>query len=208
MGKKCVPGLFCIENMTLFLLVLLVGGILYYLYYVVPRHTTKVVLAPVGVGASAGATGLIPSQIPIHIVAGPSAPSLDNPYVPPYKDQLPIAIGNTEAVMPVNIRTRGAETSYRQVGILTKNAKGGGEPVILPLMGRDLHIGGDKWQYYTMSNTSGTMSTRLPVSVGGKSCTGEYGCNTIYNGDTVYVEGYNDTFSATIYENGSYTYMP
>lgn len=201
MGKKCVPGLFCIENMTLFLLVLLTGGILYYLYYVVPRHTTKVVVAPV-----ATTIGIPPVNIGVGSIAGNAA--LDNPYIPPYKDQLPIAIGNTSAVMPVNIRTRGVETSYRQVGILTKNAKGGGEPVILPLMGRDLHIGGDKWQYYTMSNTSGTMSTRLPVSVGGKSCTGEYGCNTIYNGDTVYVEGYNDTFSATIYENGSYAYMP
>lgn len=196
MGKKCVPGLFCIENMTLFLMVLLVGGVLYYLYYVVPR--TKVILAPVG---------QIPTQPSIIRVGQYTRPALDDPYVPPYKDQIPIAIGNTAAVMPVNIRTRGGDEPYRQVGILTKNAKGGGEPVILPLMGRDLHRGGDKWQYYTMSNTGGTMSSRLPISVGGKSCTGEYGCDTVYNGDTVYVEGYNDTFSATIYENGSYTYM-
>jgi len=193
MAKKCVPGLFCIENMTLFLLVILTGGVLYYLFYVAPRNdnnnkspATKVVLAS-------------PSLVSV------AAPPLDDPYVPPYKDQLPVLIGRT---MPVNIRTRGVELPYRQIGILTKNAKGGGEPVILPLMGRDLHTGSDKWQYYTMSNTSGTMSTRLPVSVNGKSCTGEYGCNSIYNGDTVYVEGYNDTFSATIYENGSYAYMP
>jgi hypothetical protein len=199
MGKKCVPGLFCIENMTLFLMVLFVGGVLYYLYYVVPRNSTKVILAPVGVGLGA----------PINIGVGQLArASLDDPYVPPYKDQLPVVIGNRAAVMPVNIRTRGVDEPYRQVGILTKNAKGGGEPVILPLMGRDLHTGGDKWQYYTMSNTGGTMSTRLPISVGGKSCTGEYGCSMVYNGDTVYVEGYNDTFSATIYENGSYAYMP
>lgn len=194
MAKKCVPGLFCIENMTLFLLVLLTGGILYYLFYVAPRHSTNVVLAPIGSAVH-----------PINLAPTPTKPALDDPYVPPYKDQLPTVIGGH---MPVNVSSRGVEMSYQQIGILTKNSKNGGEPVILPLMGRDLHKGGDKWQYYTMSNTSGTISTRLPVSVGGKSCTSEYGCNTIYNGDTVYVEGYNDTFSATIYENGSYAYMP
>ena len=30
----------------------------------------------------------------------------------------------------------------------------------------------------------------------------------IYIGDVVYVEGYNDTFEYTIYENGSFQYIP
>jgi hypothetical protein len=67
--------------------------------------------------------------------------------------------------------------------------------------------GRSKMQYYTISNT-GNMNTKLPISVNGKSCTGEYGCDEISNGDVVYVEGYKDTFQATIYENGLFSYIP
>jgi hypothetical protein len=79
--------------------------------------------------------------------------------------------------------------------------------MILPLMGRRLMSGMDKWQYYTISNT-GNMNTKLPVSLKGRSCSGEYGCDSINNGDMVYVEGYNDTFKVTVYENSRFNYIP
>jgi hypothetical protein len=93
---------------------------------------------------------------------------------------------------------------------LTKSERGGKNDgqMILPLMGRNLRNGRDKWQYYTMTNGSGTINTKLPISVNGKSCTGEYGCDSISTGDVVYVEGYNDTFRATIYENALMRYLP
>ena len=79
--------------------------------------------------------------------------------------------------------------------------------MILPLMGRKHMSGRDKWQYYTISG-SGNLNTKLPISVNGKSCTGEYGCDDIFNGDIVYVEGYNDTFRVTMYENNMFQYIP
>jgi hypothetical protein len=109
--------------------------------------------------------------------------------------------------IPVNIETRGSGMAYQQIGILTP-MNGGGDALILPLMGRRWLNGRDKWQYYTMANGMSNISTKLPVSVNGKSCTGEYGCNEIQNGDTVYVEGYKTTFSATVYENGTFSYIP
>ena len=78
---------------------------------------------------------------------------------------------------------------------------------ILPLMGRRSNSGSSKYQYYTMTN-SGNINTKLPVSLKGKSCTSDLGCDEIFNGDSVYVEGYNDTFRATIYENALYKYIP
>jgi len=104
--------------------------------------------------------------------------------------------------IPVNIESRGPSPSYTQIGILTRSGD-----LILPLMGRRLTSGRDKLQYYTVSNT-GNMNTKLPISKNGKSCTGEYGCDEIYDGDTVYVEGYSDTFRATIYENSRFNYIP
>ena len=67
--------------------------------------------------------------------------------------------------------------------------------------------GRDKWQYYSMSNT-GHLNSKLPININGKSCTGEYGCDPIYNGDMVYVEGYNDLFKVTKYENDTLRYLP
>jgi hypothetical protein len=83
----------------------------------------------------------------------------------------------------------------------------GSKDMILPLIRRHSMTRRDKRKYYTNSNTS-SFNTKLPVSVNGKSCTSEYGCDSINNGDTIYVEGYNDTFRATIYETSSFQYIP
>jgi hypothetical protein len=110
--------------------------------------------------------------------------------------------------LPVNIQTRGILTDYQQVGILTRaNRSAPASEMILPLMGRRVMSGRDKWQYYTISG-SGNLNTKLPVSVNGKSCTGEYGCEDIQNGDVIYVEGYNDTFRVTMYETNTFQYLP
>ena len=49
---------------------------------------------------------------------------------------------------------------------------------------------------------------KLPMSHNGKSCTNEYGCDELSSGDTVYVEGYNEAFKVTIYENSHPRYIP
>jgi len=51
-------------------------------------------------------------------------------------------------------------------------------------------------------------NVKLPVSRNGRSCTGEYGCDDLFNGDTVYIEGYNDSFKVTIYDNYQPRYIP
>ena len=193
-GKKCIPGLFCIENMTLFLLFVIIV-ILIYLYHsqiikphmvstAYPTSITMIPLAPVTPLALA----------PISTRNDP----LQSEYAPPLK---------TESYgLPINIKTRGVESNYSQFGILTRS--GGSETMILPLMGRRSSSGRDKYQYYTMTNSAGNINTKLPVSVGGRSCTSDMGCNEIFNNDNVYVEGYNDTFNATIYENALYSYIP
>ena len=112
---------------------------------------------------------------------------------------------NEENDVPVNIETRGLSTPYGQVGILTNTGRS--DNLILPLMGRRHMTGRDKWLYYTISNT-GSLNTKLPISVNGKGCDSEYGCDPIMQGDNVYVEGYKDTFTATIYENNAFRYIP
>ena len=129
-----------------------------------------------------------------------------NPYEPPLRDDRyfnrPL-LDIRDGIVPINIPTQSVDTAYRQVGLLTRI---NGIETILPLMGRPLFTNRDKWNFYTMSDKNNMI--KLPVTNKGKSCTNEYGCDNLYNGDTVYVEGYNDAFKATIYDNQVMRYLP
>jgi hypothetical protein len=203
MAKKCIPGMFCIENMTLFLLFVVLVLVVYFYYTHFVKHAN--------ISNSSDNTKVIVVQTPQVNPLGAIATQMDpmnDPYSPPMKSEslyYPPKLVDIRGAIPVNIETRGISTSYQQVGILTRLA--GSKDMILPLMGRRTMAGRDKWQYYTISNT-GNLNTKLPVSVNGKSCTSEYGCDNINNGDVVYVEGYNDTFRATVYETSSFQYIP
>ena len=208
MAKKCIPGILCVENMTLFILFLLSisVGYLYWKQYASEKKTK----GHLRVNHLSSPQSIIHTQIIDSQQQHPS--QSQNLYIPPLNvidvrgpPSPPQIIG---VGLPVNIRTSTANTPYRQIGILTKNSNGK-EPLILPLFGRNLLNGRDKWQYYTMSNSGGaTFNAKLPISVNGRSCTGEYGCDNVSNGDTVYVEGYDDIFRATIYENATLNYIP
>jgi hypothetical protein len=202
MAKKCIPGVICIENMTLFIL-LLVIGLVVYMIYSQHKYNNK--------QNSADPAKIVVIQQPsLASVATRRNDSFNDPYSPPLKDDGYYHPRDSSDVrgIPVNIETRGSGMSYQQIGILTPMNGGSGDALILPLMGRKWLNGRDKWQYYTMANGNSNISAKLPLSVNGKSCTGEYGCNEIQNGDTVYVEGYKTTFSATVYENGTFSYIP
>ena len=222
MAKKCIPGVICIENMTLAVLLFLfiVLGYMYYIFVVKvqSQNNNSQVIVPVPVplggmqmgGMQMGGMqmgGMATRNVP-NIVLDPYGPPLrtDGMYFP--NDSGDIrgipSFSRPVGAIPVNIETRGLSQDYSQIGILTRS---NGDDMILPLMGRRLVSGLDKWQYYTISNT-GNMNTKLPVSLKGKSCSGEYGCDSLMNGDVVYVEGYNDTFRATIYESGKFSYIP
>lgn len=203
--KTCIPGVFCIENMTFFLLFVLLL-IMVYLYY------TNIVKMRLYQNPSSHSGQIIQPVIfmtppvshrpdylsPISARQDP----LQNDHAPPLKN---IEFEEVAYGLPVNVKTRGYEGNYSQVGILTRKS---GREQILPLMGRKSAGARDKYQYYTMTNDSGNINTKLPVSVNGRSCTSELGCDEINNGDNIYVEGFHDTFRATIYENRLFQYIP
>ena len=198
MPKKCPPGVICIENMSL-LLILLLLFIIFYLFYKLNSTPNRVVKTTTTIQPD-----FLQTRSGRHDV-------FNDPYAPPLKndglyfrsDSSDLR-GHPPIQVPVNIETRGLSTQYSQVGILTSNDH---QNLILPLMGRRHMSGRDKWQYYTISN-SGSLNTKLPVSVNGKSCTSEYGCDPIMQNDAVFVEGYKSTFNATVYENSSFQYIP
>ena len=198
-SKKCIPGLFCMENTTMFLLFVLIITVIY-MYY---THLVKPTLGKQSNTSYSQPVIIMPPQnmdvapVTLAPISSRTQPLEDN-YSPPLKKEGP--------GLPINISTRGPETSYTQVGILTRDNSR--EDLILPLMGRKSATNRDKYQYYSMTNSAGNINTKLPISVKGKSCTSDLGCDEIFNGDTVFVEGYKDTFRATIYENVMYKYIP
>mgnify|MGYP001290083113 CR=1 FL=1 len=164
MAKKCPPGVICIENMTMTVLIIVTCLFLYYYNR---------------------------TSMSFRVVNKMSSNDVNN-----YHDGSGISQENSVKYMPVNVKTQRSQynDTYSQIGILSRTTN---EDVIMPLFGRNIHNGRDKWQYYTLTEHN----VRLPISVSGKSCTNEYGCDAVGNGDYVYVEGYNDAFKVTIYDD-------
>ena len=206
--KKCPPGVICIENVTMFLLFIVLSIVAYVIYINVSKNKY------------AGYDKIIIKQETRDSIPGIAIPSypynnlpedvLLNPYAPPLKDEryfIPELSYIPPRSIPINVSTNigAVDTTYRQLGILTP-LNGQYKDNILPLMGRPLFTNRQKYQYYTISNQHNNV--KLPVSVKGKSGTNEYGVDQIFNGDTVYIEGYNDAFKVTTYDTDTIKYIP
>jgi hypothetical protein len=210
--KKCPPGIICIENITMVFIFIAVGFILMHVWNQPKQQTQnqQVVIKEeardvdggwgggMGMGMGGGMGGGVYMRPNVAYTNLPGDVLL-NPYAPPLRDE--------RYLVPINVATNvgAVDTTYRQVGLMTL-LSGESKDKILPLMGRPLFVSRDKWQYYTMSDQNN--SIKLPISRNGRSCTTEYGVDKLYNGDTVYVEGYNQAFKITIYDNDVIKYLP
>jgi len=211
--KKCPPGVICIENVSLFFIVICFFIIGYLIYanirsnnIVVNNKPSEKIVIKESERENKWFNGFFPSwpynNLPNDVLL--------NPYAPPLRDEryfIPSTTYIPPGSIPINISTNvgAVDTSYRQLGILTP-LNGKSKDNILPLMGRPLFTNRDKWNYYTTSNQHNNV--KLPVSRNGRSCTNEYGCDRLFNGDTVYIDGANETYKVTIYDNDTIKYLP
>lgn len=217
---KCPPGVICFENFTFVYVIIALLVIIYFMY-------TKQMYDNSGINKTDNYNvhrvnmnehthsyqntnpffGVFPKPGPSHSFTNAQNDVLLNPYTPPLKDERIIMTndmrGDVRGGIPINVNTRAVDTNYRQVGLLKRM---NGPEMLLPLMGRPRYVSRDKWQYYTMSDNNNQV--KLPVSFKSKSCTSEYGCDEISNGDTVYVDGLNATFQVTMYDNATMQYLP
>lgn len=202
MPKKCPPGVICIENVTLFIIAIVLSIIAYFVYLFYQNNNVNINEKPNmtnDLTQTQTQNTISIQHLPVH---HDKTETLLDPYAPPLKPNQ--YLHNTiQKGIPINVPTQGPVPEYRQIGILTRNTQ---KDTILPLFGRPLYSNRDKWQYYTMNDKSNAI--KLPISINGKSCTSEYGCNSINNGDNVYVEGYNDIFDVTIYDTNTVQYIP
>jgi hypothetical protein len=197
MVKKCPEGVICIENVTSFIIVLIVGAFIFFYMRPQDKSNEKIIINEI----ERQSTGLFSK--PNYSFSNIPSDVLLNPYQAPLRDDryfVDATMGDPRGI-PINIATRSVDTNYRQVGILKRL---NGKEMVLPLMGRPLFTNRDKWNFYTLNENN----VKLPITFKQRSCTGEYGCDNIYNNDTVYVDGLDAPFKATIYDNATMKYLP
>lgn len=216
--KKCPPGVICLENITLLILILIIIFIISFIFSILNKKeiSYNLKVEENNENNSCNEKGLFPR--PSYSFSNLENDVLLNPYQPPVRDNRIFPDQNIDIrnKIPINVPTQSFNTEYRQIGILSRS--NGNKETILPLMGAPLINNKDKWNFYTMSENNNMI--KLPVSVlkstsnckkKGNSfvkCMGQNGCNDLNTGDIVNVAGYNETFTVTTYENDMPKYIP
>lgn len=142
------------------------------------------------------------SENPLYIV-DKTYERANNPFLAPLRsspNQPTTSISLQGLGVPINIPTRGHTSNYQQVGILT-----GGDQ-ILPLFGKLTFPGSNKWLYYTA--TDKFQMIKIPLKYKSRDCTAEYGCDELYEGDSVHVPAYNKEYKVSIYQLDAPRYIP
>jgi hypothetical protein len=202
---KCPPGVICIENMTLFFIIVLILCVSIGVIYLSKNNSpTKIEYKNViDLPNRNLGTGLFPRAS--YSYSNVENDVLLNPYEGPTRDnRLFPNLNIFSSRMPINIPTQSFDTNYRQIGILTRIDSN--KEMILPLMGRPLITNRDKWNFYTMSDRNSMI--KLPIKFKGRNCSADIGCDDLYTGDIVKVEGYDSDFKVTTYENDMPKYIP
>jgi hypothetical protein len=204
MAKRCPPGVLCIENVTIMficVILLIVGGGIYLCRDRIspssrPSVSNNIILERENKAMAKG----------VGLARGVGNDVFYDLYKEPVRDDRCVtSSGDVRGAIPINVSTQGCgDAKYRQIGILTRY--GGKDETILPLMGRPLFPNRDKWNFYTMNDKNNMI--KLPVKVKGRSGTSEIGVDNVYTGDLVFVEGYNEAFKVTTYENDVMKYLP
>ena len=219
MARKCIPGVVCFENVSLLIIIILFIMFVALFFWKQPQsiiNNDKIIIKEEQHGGQYGLGSFFTR--PNYGYTNLPNDVLMNPYEPPLKDEryLNGATGiqmTPPGTIPINVSTNNGavDTTFRQVGILTpmrsrkRGEQGKEENVrILALMGKPIFTNRDKWQYYTMTKNN----IKLPIIRNGRNASNEYGVDIIYNGDTVFVEGYDEAFKTTIYENSTIRYLP
>lgn len=202
---KCPPGVICIENMTLLLIIIIVMISIMVTVYL-NNTTQKIIKKNINIVSNSKneeSNGIFPR--PSYSFSNVENDVLLNPYEAPVRDnRLFPNLNIFSSRIPINIPTQSFDTSNRQIGILTRI--GGNKEMILPLMGRPLITNRNRWNFYSMSDSNNML--KLPIKSQGRNCSSDSGCNDLYTGDIVKVEGYNDDFKVTTYENDVPRYIP
>jgi hypothetical protein len=188
---KCPPGVFCLSGNLATVIAIILGITL--IFILCAMFFTK--------SSSPHTIVLPPQQPPVqNIISGESrydrAPQpLRDWMMPP---EFPPRGGI--ASIPINIPTQGLPESFQSVGLIQSD---GG---VLPLYGRRTMRGGDRWNYYTRTDTFNPIP--VPVRFQRRDCMDDVGCQEILSGEHVKIEALGKEGTAKIYRFDGPKYIP
>lgn len=95
-----------------------------------------------------------------------------------------------------SIPTRGFPDPYQQMGVVTTH-----DGQVLPLYGRRTAPRSDRFQYYTRTDTYNPVA--LPVRFKRRDCQDTVGCEEMFDGDKIHIEGTGKEGAVKLYGFGS-----
>jgi hypothetical protein len=198
--SKCPPGTFCIENVTMLFLVILTGILLYLIYrhYNSPQTSSHLVtpLLPPHFSFLHHHNNLSPH---LHYEKPQSSYDLLRPIMDPR-----ISYNNTPKDTLMNPYSPPLQYNqphnYRQIGYLKNENQ---STKMFPIFAKPIHTRRDKWYYYTIYD-----NIKLPIYSNGRKCSSEHGCDSLMNGDQIFLENMSEPYFVYLYDNHTLSYDP
>jgi hypothetical protein len=220
----CQEGFVCTDNtvsLIIFSFILIIAGMfIYFKYYdkpvvqqIIVQQTPTQQSQKIQEKMGGNHGGVVVEEVSqMQYLVNKEQERLVNPLLPPERTYV-LTNGGGLPLIPsqniINMPSRGFSGGFQQIGLLYKkdpSGDGNNDGNILPLFGRPTNTNRDKWYYYTSSDKF--HSLKIPIKVKGRICNDEWGCNELYDDDTVEVGPYNGQFKVQIYGYDSPKYLP
>ena len=191
--KYCPPNTICLDEdniFKLFIILLIVGGFLYYLL----NYTNIKDIARKDTSKDITLEKDLRLQKDIII-------NIDNDEKDLLQEPGRKYRGRGMGI-PINIRTRGEPPTYQQIGVLTSETDPNN---IKPLFGRQTYKGSSLWNYYTALDSH--LATKIPIQKN-RNCVDTQGCSEINGGDIVNISNSTENYKVDLYPYNELRYIP
>jgi len=188
----CPPGILCLTpSLGIFITVLIafLVGALFYFMKSEPQVELRTQQQPViynNVDVEKGDDRY--TQAPLPLRFWNVSPDLRGALLPP-------------GAVAINQSTQGLPESYQSMGVIKKS-----DGSVLPLYGRRTTGSGDRYQYYTRTDTYNPVP--LPIRYKRKNCQEDIGCDELFSGEEVTIGPTGEKAETTLYKFDGPTYIP
>jgi hypothetical protein len=190
---RCPPGVFCLSEGTgTLIMILFIGSLLFLTFMIVYGKSSSVITMMPTTSPSPKQTVIVKGgdsryeQAPQPLQSWAVGPEF------PPRGGL--------STLPFNIPTQGLPDSFQSVGVINVGEQ------VLPLYGRRTTGGGDRWNYYTRTDTYNPVP--VPVHFQRRDCMDGVGCSEVMSGETVKIDALHKEGKTHLYKMDGPKYIP